>query len=488
MNEQVTDKWRGWGLLAVVMCLIWPVSAAAQQGYPDLSGMPQVEATGERDVAIVVAIDEYAFLPDVPGAVRNANDWELFFRRGLGVPEVHILTEQDAGREDILDFAQRATEGAQSEGRLWFVFIGHGAPSADGSDGLLVGMDARSSPQSLQARSVAQSELLELLEAGSQSQTILVVDACFSGQAHDGSALAPGTQPVVPVVEPKVEQSTIVLSAARADQFAGALPGKERPAFSYLLLGALRGWAAGDEDVVTTGEALEFVSRQLRGVRGRHQTPELFGDSDLVLTQGAKDRSPHIGELIARDGQPLAVASGSQQESTTSPSAPTQAPAQRGGMAVATPSAQGSSTQSESTADDRRFRLGGIFGYGMSPISFILGLDARVYPHRGEDFDVVLNPSLALFPMSLSEEILFDLGMDLLLQIANDTPVDPYVGVGLKALTELTPERHLNPGISGTVGSIQTGIGTYAVFTHLRLTRYLRPGEGVFSIEGGIYF
>jgi hypothetical protein len=48
-----------------------------------------------------------------------------------------------------------------------------------------------------------------------------------------------------------------VLSAGKGDQFAGPLPGLGRPAFSWLVLGALRGWGDADRDgTVTAREAV----------------------------------------------------------------------------------------------------------------------------------------------------------------------------------------------------------------------------------------
>ena len=111
--------------------------------------------------------------------------------------------------------------------------------------------------------------------------------------------LAKGTQPVIPSkLVPKRAKSTLVLSAARADQIAGALPGAERPAFSYLLLGALRGWADDGDEKVTSGEAMHFVRQQLRYLRGRDQTPESIGSDDMVLSTTAAEADPGVSQLM----------------------------------------------------------------------------------------------------------------------------------------------------------------------------------------------
>jgi hypothetical protein len=92
----------------------------------------------------------------------------------------------------------------------------------------------------------------------------------------------------------------VVFSAARADQVAGALPRAQRPAFSYLMLGALRGWADapghdGKRDgAVTAAEAERYVARQLRGFPGRTQVPDRVGDANFRLVAGARESAPDL--------------------------------------------------------------------------------------------------------------------------------------------------------------------------------------------------
>lgn len=283
-----------WAFL-LSLCFTTTLSAQESILWPPLSTAPQMEPGGEKDVAVIIAIDDYAFLPNVTGAVENANDWENFFRRGLGLDKIYVLSNRDATREAILRFARQAVADAEEDSTLWFLFIGHGAPVQDGADGGIVGMDALQNVESLNARSVTQTELLAILESGPQANTVLAVDACFSGRANDGEALAVGMQPVVPVQVAPIMASTntVIFSAAQADQYAGPLPGMERPAFSYLLLGALRGWADdGNSGAVSAADALHYVRQQLRGVPNRQQTPQLFGKGEIILTRGVSEPDP----------------------------------------------------------------------------------------------------------------------------------------------------------------------------------------------------
>lgn len=275
--------------------------AAFAQTWPALTSPPQVTQTGANDVAVIVAIEDYAFLPDIPNAARNAAEWETFLRRGLGVANVLTLTNQEAVREQILDFAARASDAATETSTVWFIFVGHGGPAPNGEDGLLIGADGQQNVASMAARGVLQQELLDVLQRGAQQRTVVLLDACFSGRTPSGEALATGTMPVLVVTsDPTLAPTTVVMTAASSDQFAGDLPEVARPAFSYLVLGALRGWGDDGDGVVTATEATAFARRELMTIPGRTQTPQLAGDGSFALSIGATEPRPTTSSAFAQ--------------------------------------------------------------------------------------------------------------------------------------------------------------------------------------------
>lgn len=270
-------------------------------GWPELSGGP-VTGGGERDAALVIGVDDYAYAPPVPGAEKNAEDWYRYLVKGLKVPtsSATLLRGREATLERIRRYAREMSAQVKPGGTLWFVFIGHGAPSQDGSEGVLVGHDAQQDVDGLYARSLGQRELTGLLSSGAPPKTVMVLDACFSGRTPSGEPLIEGVQPLIPLKTPEGTASNAwVLSAAKADQFAGALPGLRRPAFSYLVLGGIRGWAERDGDgFVSAGELLDYTADALRTlVRDRTQTPELQGVAEAPLVAAGGERAPDLAEL-----------------------------------------------------------------------------------------------------------------------------------------------------------------------------------------------
>jgi hypothetical protein len=137
--------------------------------------------------------------------------------------------------------------------------------------------------------------------ASSQGTPVVVLDACFSGRSGDGDALVRGLMPTT-VVKHEAPSGALVMTAAESDQYAGDLPGGNRPAFSYLVLGALRGWADGNSDgKVTAAEVTTYVGDTMRLLLAgqRRQTPTLDGDrQDLELARTAEAEPAAIQEMM----------------------------------------------------------------------------------------------------------------------------------------------------------------------------------------------
>jgi len=267
--------------------------------WPDLQQTSERQGGGEKDAAVIVGIEDYVFAPDVPGAQSNAEAWyrHLTSVRGVPATRVRLLRNEEATVEELRASATAAASEVQPGGTLWFVFIGHGAPASTGDDGLLIGADAQQTATGLESRSLRRSELLQVLESG-PGEPVVVLDACFSGQSARGEAIAQGLQPLR-LATLATPTSAVVLTAAQSNQYAGTLPGAEVPAFSYLMLGALRGWADDDADgQVTADEAVAYTRAVMRTtIKGRSQTPDAQGPTHKVLGQ-SNEAGPDLAALV----------------------------------------------------------------------------------------------------------------------------------------------------------------------------------------------
>lgn len=299
-----------------LLVTMFPARCLAGDLWPDISRAAPRTGDGTRDAAVIVGIEKYLFVDHVPGARDNAGAWQAYLTETLKVPPEHValLRDEEATTEDIRRYVAEKSAEVQPGGRFWFIFIGHGAPSKDGGDGYLVGMDARQTAESLYERSLSRNELLRMLREGSQARSVVLLDACFSGLSASGRSLIAGLQPLVSVGAPSksLNHGIILLTAGKSDEFAGPLPKASslRPAFSYLALGALRGWAADAHGDVTAGAVIMFARKALSLAHDRTQIPQLeLGSPDVILSRG-REHGPDLARIDRQDGKTVRIRSG----------------------------------------------------------------------------------------------------------------------------------------------------------------------------------
>lgn len=292
---------------------------------PNLDGVPiKTGAASANDAAIVIGIEDYLRVPDVPGATADAKlvrDF-LVYTRGIPPARVRMLTT-GTSREVMLGALQDMGGQVGPGGTLWFYFAGHGGASPSG-ERLLLGDDVPSVPEALQARSVLMSEVKKYAVSGG-GQLMVVVDACFNGSTRTGgSVIESGTRFVVPQAAVVAQKGIAEWSAASPQQLARPLPNGGHGAFTYFWVGSGRGWADGQLDGkrdgnVTAEEAHEYIAQALASVGITQQTPSLTTDAPKtwMLAKGAKEVGPDFAvAIVVPEPQPAYVPVGTASVNT----------------------------------------------------------------------------------------------------------------------------------------------------------------------------
>ncbi|MFH1464697.1 MAG: hypothetical protein ABIO70_09955 [Pseudomonadota bacterium] len=265
----------------------------ADGGWPSLDTPPAGVADRSQDAAVVIGVQDYEYLLDVPGAVDIAQAWDTWLVSSLGVPRAQawLLLQEDATPDLMAATVTEAVSAVGPEGHLWLVFIGQASPTCDGRDALLFGSTAGPEAPEYYQGALTMSTVQSLLTLGSPARVILLLDASLSERDRSVDKLSCLTMPVMPPVALVPHEREVLLTAAQPEELAGTLLGADLPAFSWLMLAALRGWGDHDGDgAVTVAEALAFSRQVLRATERRMpQTPELWGEGgDLVLAPAAE--------------------------------------------------------------------------------------------------------------------------------------------------------------------------------------------------------
>jgi len=274
---------------------------------PDVDRPLASGASAPDDAAVVVGIEDYVFLPDVPHAANDARAVEDYLVTTRGVPPQKVERLTQAGKEQIAAAVARAGEAT---GTVWIYLAGHGVAAPSTGERLFLGDDARQDPAAFEARGLLLSDLQATAAQGG-ADVVLLVDACFNGRARDGASMAEGTRFAVPVYATDVADGSLLWAASGPDQLARPLHSAQHGAFTYAMLGALRGWADGVIDgaadgQVTAEEAEVYVQRALPQLGIDDQRPELGGARDRVLARGSLEPAPDLSGVASAPPVPAA--------------------------------------------------------------------------------------------------------------------------------------------------------------------------------------
>lgn len=264
-----------------------PNDNIADVDIPPKSGMEEPE-----DLAVVIGIENYQYVPDATYAYNDAEVFREYLVEAFGLrrQRVKLITNGRATKAEIDKLLGPngwvARNMSKGKSDLIVYFSGHGVTSlVNKSSGLL--------PYDVDPNYSVGVELSELYESlaslGAKSITIFL-DACFSGQTRNSEMLIKNTRPIV--VKPtlsNIPEGITVMSAASGTQVSGAIEEKEHGLFTYYTLNGLGGGADTNRDnVISASELRIFLTEKVADravLDGREQTPYFHGDLDRVLVK-----------------------------------------------------------------------------------------------------------------------------------------------------------------------------------------------------------
>jgi len=243
-----------------------------------------------KDWGLIIGIENYAHLPSVDYARKDALIVKDYFVKVLGVPEENVISliDSDATKARIEGYLKQyipANVGKNTT--LYVYFAGHGAPDMEKGDPYLV-------PHDGDTRFIVQTgynlkSFYQDLDNLDVQRVYVFLDSCFSGVASRAAEmLTKGTRPaLVHVGEVRLDSAEVIaLSAANTGQPSNAYPETKHGLFTYFLLRALKGEADQDDNNwISVKEIFEYVKNHVVRVSrrmGTEQTPVITPSLDML--------------------------------------------------------------------------------------------------------------------------------------------------------------------------------------------------------------
>ena len=245
--------------------------------------IPSTSKKQENTFAVIFANQNYDEAPNVEYAFNDGAIFRDYCVKTLGIPVENIHFRPDATLSNmrfemnwIREIAQ--TDIFRDKAKFIVYFSGHGVPDELTKGTYLLPKDGVA--LDIASTGYKISDIYDVL-SGTSSESVVFLDACFSGLTKSGTALT-NTKGLVKINTGVPNGNSITFSASSNDEVAHQYESKSHSLFTYFLLKKLQE-TAGD---VTMGELYEYVkenvSRTSVTVIKKSQTPTVVAGSEVV--------------------------------------------------------------------------------------------------------------------------------------------------------------------------------------------------------------
>ena len=238
--------------------------------------IPTTHANRENTFCVIIANEKYVQkdTPSVKYAAQDGKTFEDYCLRTLGLPKENMRFMPNASylqMKSVLEWFKQIGDVYGKDANFIVYYAGHGIPDEKGNCKLI--------PADVSINDVGNGfglkELYESLGKLTQSNVLVLIDACFSGNdREDIAALDETHRGIVREVKQDVVQgNVVVLTAASGTETALSYDEKGHGLFSYYLMKKIQD-TKGD---VTYGDLYNYVKKEVMRKsivsKGKKQTP-----------------------------------------------------------------------------------------------------------------------------------------------------------------------------------------------------------------------
>lgn len=263
-DRQNISAYNGYATAAAQVPPVVSAPAAPAQKSPvsDVDkDIPMTNYTNNDAFAVIIANNEYKKVADVDNADNDGRIFAEYCNKVLGIPQSHIRTHFNVTYGELLDAVEDIKSiAAAKKGDLnvLFYYAGHGVPDEKTKSAYILPVDADGKQIRL---CYPLSELYAELSGMKANNTLVFLDACFSGATRSASnEMLLSARSVAIDVDPcEVDGKLLIFSAATGDQTALSYDGQNHGMFTYFLLKRLK----ESKGTVTLGSLADYITENV---------------------------------------------------------------------------------------------------------------------------------------------------------------------------------------------------------------------------------
>ena len=271
----------------------------------DISIAPAGDPIYKNAIAIVIGAEKNSYgVAPAPYAARDAQVMAKYFETSMGIQDVQLITNEQVTGNALSDFfdpsfgyLKNSVKPGQTD--VFVYYSGHGMPdiSDNGTqDVYLFPYDARK--ELVKNRGYSLNKLYADLNNLNAKSVTVILDACFSGSSRqtvsyqsENISNAKAVRITMPELSNRpwdTNPNFRLFTSSSGEQTSLGYDQAQSGLFTYFLAVGLQGEADSNDDGIIMIEELvtyvtDSVSREAKNIRGGAQTPEFFGNRNMVI-------------------------------------------------------------------------------------------------------------------------------------------------------------------------------------------------------------
>lgn len=234
------------------------------------------DGTAENKFAFIIANENYPDAP-VPYALNDGRMFAEYCQKSLGIPSSNIRLTEDATYAKIIaeiDQIKAISDAYGEDASIILYYAGHGIPDEQQNSAYMFPVDGQLRNVSGTAYSL--ENLYKELSLLPVKETIVLIDACFSGANRENEMLLTGRGVAIKAKEEKPGGNVVAFSASTGNETAHQLSEKTHGLFTYYLLKAMQ----ENNGNITLGELTDYVTKNVKRqsvvMNSKKQTPTVI--------------------------------------------------------------------------------------------------------------------------------------------------------------------------------------------------------------------
>lgn len=240
--------------------------------------IPSGYGNNPKTYALIIANENYEYEQFVPYAENDGNIFAKYCRQTLGIPQknVHVCLNASLNRMKREVDWLKSTASVKNAQKVIVYYSGHGVPAEDLSTSYLLPVDGYAkNPSTGFNLNDLYSELGQL-----NTETIVFLDACFSGTNRQGQMLAESRGVAMKPKQSQPKGKMVVISACQGSETAYPYEDQKHGLFTYYLLKELQ----QSKGQAKLGDLFSFVKQNVSNesikINDKSQTPSVDVSGD----------------------------------------------------------------------------------------------------------------------------------------------------------------------------------------------------------------